>query len=144
MLLGLFSSAVIWGCSTVSYMEVLDLLMGLSASCLSPLFAFLFTPFSSRCGAIAGGTRLPTSFLYDFSTERMWVYFSFPSSSSGAITQHCFNSGRHKGCVLARLLQRGFAMPALLARFCECADGPLSLVWMVIIVDSSCRSSHSL
>lgn len=99
---------------------------------------------SSRCGAMGGGTRLPTSFLYDFSTEGMWVYFFFPSSSSGAITQHCSNSGRHKGCALARLLQRGFAIPALLAKSCGCADGPLNLVWMVIIVDSSCRSSRSL
>lgn len=98
----------------------------------------LFLPFlpslrnSHRCGA--GGTRLPTSFLYEFSTKGTWVYFSFPSSSSGTITQHCSSRDRHKGCMLVKQLQRSFAIPALLASSCRCADGLPKLVRMFVVV----------
>lgn len=102
-----------------------------------PLSSF-FHPFlrnSHRCGATAGGTRLPTSFHYEFCTKRMWVYFSFPSSSSGAITRHCSpDYDRCKGCMLVRWLWRIFAIPALLASSSRCVDIPPSLVWMVIII----------
>lgn len=105
-------------------------------SSLPPFLTFLPSLRNShRCGARAGGTRLPTSFLYEFPTKRMWVYFSFPSSSSGMITQHCSpNRDRHEGCVFMRRLQRGFAIPALLASSYGPADGPPGLVWMVIVV----------
>jgi len=98
----------------------------------------LLLPFlgnSHRCGATAGGTRLPTSFLYKFSTKRVWVSFSFPSSSCGAITKHCSpNHDGHEGCVLVRPLESSFAVPALLASSCGPADGPPSLVWVVIVI----------
>lgn len=88
---------------------------GPSSLSLSLLFLPLLRD-SHRCGATAGRTRLPTPFLYDFCTNRMWVYFSFSSSPSGAITQHCSpNRDRHRGCVLVRWLGRLFAVPALLA-----------------------------
>lgn len=130
MFLLLFSLAVIWEWLTVGF-----------RSPDGPSSFSLFLPFlpslrsSHSCGATAGGTRLPTSFLYEFSTKRTWVYFSFPPSSSGAITQHCSpNHDRHEGCLLVRQSQRGFAIPALLANSCGLVDGPPSLFWMVILI----------
>lgn len=140
MFLLLFSLAVIWEWLTVGF-----------TSPDGPSFLPLFLPFlpsirnSHSCGATAGGTRLPTSFLYEFSTKRMWVYFSFPSSSSGAITQHCSpNRDRHEGCVLVRRLQRGFAIPALLANSCGSADGPPQPFLDGHPHQTCFRSSHSL